>query len=308
MKILVTGGAGFAGVPLVELLLTLGHRVTVFDNFQWGPAPLAHLIGRPNFEVIQGDITNQHAVSAAVGEHDAVYHLAGLVGYPLCKEKPDQSLAINVAGTANVAAAAEGKPLIYASTGSVYGAVEDMCDESAPCNPQSEYGIDKLAAERIVLAAGGTALRLATLFGCSPCMRFDLLPNNFVLQAVKRGHLVLYMGSARRTFLHVRDAATAYAAALTNYEACKGQAFNVGDESLNLTKRELAEAIQEQVPFELYESGSGEDPDKRDYAVSYEKFRAATGFRARVQLSEAIAEIVRFAKLVDSRYSWRVTL
>src|SRR3954452_9480634 len=269
MRVIVTGGAGFKGCIITEALLRAGHDVTVFAVMTYGEGP-AIALQRLGARVIRGSVTNAEHVAAELGQHDAVVHLAGLVGFPLCDLDPLRAEAVNVGGTRNVVAALRpGQPLVYASTGSVYGRVDDICDEDQAPRPLTRYGRTKLEGERIARGSGGVALRFATVVGVSPCMRFDLMLNAFVYRAVHFGWLELYQPEDRRSFLDVADAAEAYVFALERYDVMAGGVYNIGNSQLNLTKRQIAEAVAEQFPMHIEASSDHPDPDQRNYEVAF---------------------------------------
>jgi nucleoside-diphosphate-sugar epimerase len=181
-------------------------------------------------------------------------------------------------------------------TNSGYGIGEKdkFCTEESPLKPVSLYGRDKVAAEKAVLEhKNSISLRLATVFGMSPRMRVDLLVNDFVYRAVYDRFIVLFESHFKRNFIHVRDVARAFLHGLEHFEKLKGEAYNVGLSDANISKRELAEAIKKQIPsFVIMEAPVGEDPDKRDYIVSNEKFERS-GFKPQYGLDEGIRELIK---------------
>ena len=186
---------------------------------------------------------DEEVVKQALDQQDLVIHLAAIVGYPACAADPGRAVSTNVDGTRNIVKNLAGRKLIFASTGSTYGKVDGICNEDTPIDPLTLYGSTKWEAEQLVTAAGGVALRFATVFGASPRLRLDLLVNDFVYQALHNRQIILYEGHFRRTFLHSQDAARSYLFAIDYYDKMSGQAFNVGDDSMNYTNREVAQLI-----------------------------------------------------------------
>lgn len=293
--VLVTGGAGFIGTTVVPLLLEKGYLVTVYDLFKYGASPLLFISNHPNLKLVKGDICDKELLQTCMEPVDAVIHLAAIVGYPACDANQDEARRTNVTGTKVLRSVLKPhQKIVYASTGSCYGAIEETCTEETPISPISLYGETKAKGEEIVLDADGVVLRLATLFGLSPRPRFDLLINELTKVAMKSKHLSVYEPNFRRTFLHVRDAARAFIFALENYNAMSGNVFNVGDESMNMTKAEAVYKIQEQLPLtRITLSDDGEDKDKRDYHVSYSKI-SKLGFGSSINLNQGIDELIRF--------------
>ncbi|MBI2037825.1 MAG: NAD(P)-dependent oxidoreductase [Candidatus Magasanikbacteria bacterium] len=294
MKILITGGAGYIGSCLIPELLNAGHQVRVLDSLLFGQTSLLPYFINKNFEFIKGDIRNVELVQKAVNNMDVIIHLAAIVGAPACKKDPKVAEEVNFVGTVNVNNARDvSQKLFYASTGSVYGKVEDICKEDLPAKPLSSYGETKLRAEQEVMRKGNAiAYRFATAFGLSSRLRLDLMPNDFVFNALKNKYLVVYDKGFKRTFIHVRDIVSAYMFGINNFENMKNEVYNIGSEKMNKTKEDVANMIREKLNFEILFVDKGiPDPDQRDYAVSYEKIRSK-GFDTKISFEEAIDELI----------------
>lgn len=303
MLILVTGGAGYVGSVLVPALLSQGHRVRVLDRLRGSGQGLLLCCNHPGFAFVHGDVCDEPTVASALDGVEVVVHLAAIVGYPACQRDPDLATTTNVAGTKLLLGLrGPDQKVVLASTGSVYGAVSDaVCSEESAPSPVSLYASTKAEAEELVLHAGNAVVyRYATAFGVSPCMRFDLLPNDFVHQAVHQGSLTIYQSGFRRTFIHVHDMARSVIFAVNEWDALADGLYNVGDESMNLTKVELAERIGRHVDCRLRFDEFAADADQRDYEVSYRKIRAK-GFRPSVDLDQGIAQVVTAARLMWDR-------
>jgi len=284
MKILVTGGAGYVGSTLVPMLLEQGHRVRVYDSLKFGGHGLLPCCQNRFFEQVKGDVIDPDGVKKALDGMDAVVHLAAIVGYPACKKEPQVAQATNVEGTRTVLSLRRpDQKFIFASTGSIYGSIPET----------------KAAAEEMVLAAGNSvAYRYATAFGVSNRMRLDLMPNDFTYQAVKNRNLIVYEGGFKRTFVHVRDMARSIMFALDKWDTMKDDVYNVGHESMNFTKEDVARTVLKHVDYYLHFAEVGTDADKRNYEVSYEKIRAK-GFETTIDLDRGVAELVRACKLIE---------
>ena len=150
-----------------------------------------------------------------------------------------------------------------------------------------------------MLAKGnGVSLRLATVFGVSPRMRQDLLVNDFVYKALTDGYLVLFEANFKRNYIHIRDIARTFQFIVENYDKCKGQAFNVGLSSANLSKLELAEKIKQYVPsLVIKQDDFKEDFDKRNYIVSNQKLERLGWFPV-FTLDYGIQQLMEAYKLI----------
>ncbi len=303
MNILVTGGAGYKGIILVEELLKLGHKVTIVDNFMYGYAPVLHLASDKNLTVRQLDI--RALQKKDVSAFDAVYHLAGISGVPACAANAHSAEFINVTATRRlVKAMSASQLLVYASTTSFYGDSGKIFDEKTRVDPISLYGQTKYAGEQIVQErTNSVSLRFATVFGVSSRMRNDLMVNDFVHKAVTERVMVLFAGSSKRTFVHIRDAAAAYVFVLDHQKAMRGQVFNVGAAHLNYSKLEIARAIQKLVKCEVIDS-SMPTIDKRNFLVSFDKLHRL-GYKTRFTLEDGVRELVKLYNFytVDSSFT-----
>ncbi len=300
MKILVTGGSGYVGSVLVPKLLENGYQVRVFDNLLFDQTSmLSHFIN-PNFEFIRGDVRDKDALGSAVDDVDLIIHLAAIVGAPACNADPKLAEEVNYQGTVNLdLVRSENQPVLFASTGSNYGAVDGICTEDNELEPLSIYGITKTKAEEHLKNSGNMiGFRFATAFGISPRLRLDLMPNDFAFQALKSGNIIVYEKDVKRTFIHVADMARAFLHAIENYQIMKNEIYNVGDESLNATKEDIANLVKKKIDYYLHFAEIDSDPDKRDYEVSYEKIRN-TGYKTTISLEEGIDEMVKAFKLVN---------
>lgn len=301
MRILVTGGAGYVGSAMIPMLLEKGHKVRVLDNLKFGGQGLLPCTSSRDFELTKGDVCDENALGKALEGMDAVIHLAAIVGYPACKKEPQVAQATNVDGTMNLLKLRRrDQKVLFASTGSIYGSIPDyVCNEDTPRAPITLYGETKAKAEEAILDAGNSvAYRFATAFGVSNRMRLDLMPNDFTYQAVKNRNLIVYEGGFKRTFVHVRDMARSFMFALENWDRVKDDVYNVGHESMNFTKEDVARKIMKFVDFYLHFAEVGKDDDQRNYEVSYEKIRRK-GFETTIDLDTGIAELVRACQLIS---------
>lgn len=301
-KIAISGCGGYVGNVLVRYLLDKGYSVRGLDNFHKGHCDgLIPLITNPNFEFIYGDVTKSEDCAKLTKDVDGIVHLAAIVGFPACSRQPALSRAVNYEGTRNMLGSSPNIPFVFASTGSVYGKVEDSCTENTPTNPQSQYGSDKLDAEKMVRNCTNTvSLRFATGFGISPCMRVNLLVNDLCYQAYYNKSFTLFEAEAQRTFIHVYDMARCFEWALLNCDIHQSKVFNAGDKTLNWSKRQLAEYIKSKTNCHVTYADIGKDADQRDYEVDYTAINNA-GFKCEFAMENGIDDLIKCMPLLRTR-------
>lgn len=301
-KTLVTGGAGYIGSILVPVLLKKGFEVTVLDNLMHSQNSLLECCADSNFDFIKGDICDENLISELIPKFDIIIPLAAIVGAPACKINPTVTHLVNYDAHMNIITkVSPSQMILFPTTNSGYGIGEKdtYCTEESPLRPISEYGRTKVDVEKALLDKGNAiTYRLATVFGMSPRMRMDLLVNDFTYRAFKDHFIILFEEHFRRNYIHIRDVAKAFIFGIENYDKMKGQPFNVGLSSANLTKRQLCEKIKEYVPeFYIHSAAVGEDPDKRDYLVSNEKIESL-GWRPDHTLDTGIQELLKGYKIL----------
>jgi nucleoside-diphosphate-sugar epimerase len=299
-KVLITGGAGYLGSTLAEHLLDNDYTVTVLDNLNFKLLSLLHLFKRENFKFQLGDVRNTDLLLKLVSEHDVIIPLAAIVGMPACKANPELAVDVNFNHIDNIVKVLrDDQKLIIPNTNSQYGSSDTIITEDSPFKPLSLYAKTKCDAEDSVLGNGnGIALRLATVFGVSPRMRQDLLVNDFVYKSITDGYLVLFEAHFKRNYIHVQDIAQTFRFMIENYDRCKGQAFNVGLSTANLSKLELAEKIKKHIPnLVIKQDDFKEDFDKRNYIVSNEKIENL-GWSPKYDLDYGIKQLIEAYQFV----------
>lgn len=306
MNILVTGGAGFVGSTLVPMLLSKGHRVRVLDSLLHDGHSLLGVWTHPGFEFQLDDVRDRNALRNAVSRMDAVVHLAAIVGDPACARQPNLAREVNLDASLMLieeSKAAGVSRFLFASTCSNYGKMsnaEQYVDETSELRPVSLYAETKVAFEHAMLESNGkmckTVLRLATVFGVSPRMRFDLTVNEFTLDVLTKKHLVVFGEQFWRPYIHVRDVARAIESGLSwPMQNLKDEIFNVGSTGENYQKQQIVELIRPYAPDASIEYVH-KDEDPRDYRVSFSKIKERFGFDVSLTVRNGIAEVARLIK------------
>lgn len=298
MKVLVTGSEGYIGTVLVQELLKRGFKVTGLDTgyFMEG---WFYDIEKKEYPFLKKDI---RAVTAEdLKGFEAIVHLAELSNDPLGQIDPELTFAINHKGTARLVAEAKKAGVgrfIYASSCSVYGASDNIADETSPVNPLTVYAKCKILNEGALLSLADytfspVLLRNATVFGPSPRLRLDLVVNNLAGLAFTQKKIIMDSdGTPWRPFVHVLDVAEAIMCALVAHkDAVHKQIFNVGNSQANYQINDIARIIQETFPgseVSLNKNGA----DKRNYKVNFDKITTSLpGFVCKYDVRKGAAEL-----------------
>ena len=244
IHVLITGGAGYMGTSLVAELLRSGYRVTVVDDLLFGGEPLLAFLPHTSFHFVKSNVWEPRSIYSAIRKDwpkpQAIVHLAAIAGFPACQSVGRQvAWRYNVESTQRVfdqAVHLGVERFIYASTYSNYGLSPDgkPVTEDSPLNPQSLYAETKIASEQFLLGQENSTCspliyRFATLYGLSPRMRFDLIVNQFVLEAYTKRELLIYQRGYSRSFVHIRDAVQGILLGLQMpKEKIHAQVYNLG--------------------------------------------------------------------------------
>ena len=299
-NILITGGAGYIGSVLTEVLLNKGYRVTVLDNLIYKQTSVAPFAYHPNFNFVLGDVTIESTLKPLVESHDVIIPLAAIVGMPACKAQPELTTRVNYLQVKNITRwVTKNQMVLIPNTNSQYGSSTEIITEESSFKPLSLYAETKCAAENAILDSGnGIALRLATVFGMSYRMRMDLLVNDFVYKALENGYLILFEAHFIRNYIHVRDIANTFLFMIENYEKCNNNAFNVGLTSANCSKLDLANKIKQYVPeLVIVQNDFKQDFDQRNYIVSNAKLESF-GWQPQYSLEGGIQELIKGYQLI----------
>ncbi len=305
--ILVAGGAGYIGAVLVPRLLDRGYRVRVLDRFYWGEGPLADVSER--VELVAADVRDIPA--SALDGVDGVINLSGLSNDPTAEFDPEANWQMNAVATAEMGRACVDRGierLVFASSCSLYdGLPPGMHDETAPIEPRGAYATSKRYGEEQLLGLVDeglvpVCLRNGTVYGYSPRMRFDLVVNTFVKDALLGGSLLLHGGGWMwRPLVDVRDVSDAMIAAFeAPADLVRGEIFNVLHSNYQI--RELAMLVAGSVqllgrPVTLREV---EAPKlTRDYECSNAKLASTLGFNPSRSVVEAVADLLTAIDVED---------
>jgi UDP-glucose 4-epimerase len=303
MKTLVTGGAGFIGSNLVQLLLKEGHDVTVLDNLSSGYR--VNLKPFPEVRLLIGDVRDTSMVEQAVNGVEVVFHLAASVGNARSIEHPIIDAETNVLGTLNVLEAVRRqgvRKIVFSSSAGIFGELKTLpIQEDHLVEPDSPYGATKLGAEKLCLAYAklydleAICLRYFNVFGVN--QRYDAYGNVIPIFAHKlifsQPITIFGDGEQTRDFINVRDVANANSLAGMN-RGVSGR-FNLGSGS-RITINELVKKMQgvsglrTQIAY-----GPPRKGDVRHSLADISALSSAIGFRPQINFDEALREYMDWA-------------
>lgn len=296
--VLVIGGAGYIGSTLVRRLLEHGYHVRVLDKLMFGDESVRELYTHPRFQLVEGDFRNIETVGRCVHGMDAVIHLGAIVGDPACALDSEFTLSVNTHAVRMIRDICSGygvRRFVFASTCSVYGAQNELIDENSPVAPVSLYAQSKVEAERVLLekvdGCNPTILRLATAYGLSKRMRFDLVVNLLTARAAAKRPITIFNKQQWRPFIHINDIARAFVACLeAPVEVVSRRIFNAGDNRENLTLGALGALIADLIPdTEVVHQENSTDP--RSYRVDFSEIEQQLGFRCETTVREGVREM-----------------
>lgn len=307
--ILITGGGGYIGSFLTGVLLRDRYQVTVVDDLLYGGEWLLPFFAYPEFNFMKADVWEPRVIRNSIPQDwpnpFAVIHLAGIVGFPACQAVGRQvAWRYNVETTQQVyqqSVDLDVNRFIYLSTYGNYGLIPEgvPAKEDTPLNPQSLYAETKFASERYLLGQADEhcvplIFRPASIYGLSPRPRFDLIVNQFVLDAFIKRELMIYQRGYLRSFVHIKDVVAAIRLGLNvPLKGSEGCIYNLGSENGNLTKDEVVELILKRLPeTDIIYKDLTFGGDVRDIAVSFEKIRRDLGFQAQFTVDDGIREVL----------------
>ena len=279
-NILVTGGAGYIGSVLTRNLVLSKYNVKVLDSLVFGQDGISELVSNNSVNLFVGDIRNKEIIPDVLKEVDCVVHLAAIVGEPLCSKIPKAARQINEFATKHLIDSCKKSGVqrfIFASTCSNYGSSLGFVNEDTPLESLSLYSETKVKSESYILDSKEDnfepcILRFATAYGISPRMRFDLLVQEFIRDALIDKKISIFGPNHWRPLVHVDDIVSACITAIENSSNISGEVYNVGDNEQNYTKMNLAELVQKYIPSSTIEVTETKQ-DLRNYNVSFDKIK-----------------------------------
>lgn len=298
-KVLITGGAGYAGAVLVPKLLRSGFRVKVLDWYIYEKDVFKNVRNKSNLQEIKGDIRNDDLLAKELHEVDGVIHLAAISNDPSFQLDRKLSKEINDDASLNLVKLSKRKKVkrfIYVSTSSVYGVKrEQNVTEDLICDPLTDYSGYKLKGEKYALAQRSDeftvcVFRPATICGYSPRLRLDLTVNMLTIQALVNKKITVYGGEQKRPNIHIEDITDLYVQSL-KYPAEKinGEIFNAGYDNMSVLG--IAELVKRTLNNSNIKIEVSKTDDLRSYHISSEKIKKILGFIPKKSIKDAILDL-----------------
>ena len=296
-KILVTGGAGYVGVPLVEYLVKQGHKVTVLDLFLYGEDLLE---SSENLIKVKGDIRDQNILKKIFLDQEIIIHLACISNDPSFELNPTLGKSINLDAfepMVKIAKESGVSRFIYASSSSVYGIKKEKnVVEEMDLEPLTDYSKFKADCEKILLKYKSsdfitTVVRPATVCGYSKRQRLDLVVNILSNLAYHKREITVFGGNQLRPNIHILDMINFYDL-LVNAEPSKinGEIFNAGFQNNSVTQ--LAETVRKIIGNDVKIISKSTD-DNRSYHISSSKILNHLNFKPSFKIEDAVSDLLK---------------
>tara|TARA_B110000503_G_C7148238_1_gene413941 strand:- start:272 stop:1258 length:987 start_codon:yes stop_codon:yes gene_type:complete len=300
-SIFITGGAGYVGSLLTSKLLSIGHKVTVYDLMIYGENVLTN---HKNLTKILGDIRDYKKIKETIKNHDIVIHLACISNDPSFEINPKLGKSINLDAfrpLVEMSIDANIKRFIYASSSSVYGIKNTLdVNETMSLNPLTDYSIFKADCEKIIAEYKSNdfttvTLRPATVCGFSPRQRLDVVVNILTNLAYHKRKISVFGGDQLRPNIHIEDMVDAYITLVdATHNIINGEIYNVGCQ--NNSVRELAEIVKKVIGPDV-ELETIPTDDNRSYHISSEKIKKDLNFETKKSIEQAVKDLKRSFEL-----------
>ena len=298
MKILVTGGAGFIGVNLVNFLLNSSHKVTIYDNLSNSSKNMLNSLIKEGAQFIKGDILDYDRLIKSSKEFDLIIHLAAKTDVIESASHPEKTRNVNVNGTVNVLRCCienNIKKIIFSSSAAVYGNSNVAVDENAKVNPLSPYGKSKLSAEDQIKKMTKNnleyvILRLFNIYGKRQNIQYAGVITKFVESISKDDPLVIYGdGKQTRDFVSVSDVVNAFDCAI---KTSSNGTYNIAS-GKSISIKELAKMTLDTSGKKMkikYEPAKKEDI--RHSIADIIKAKQELGFNPKMSLKEGLSDLI----------------
>lgn len=300
--IVITGAAGYIGSTLTQLFLEHGYTVRGVDLLWFDQRVPMTFWSHPKYTFVAGDFGDFAVMRDVLEGADIVFHTAAVVGEPACRKFPELAQRINYDQTLKLLQYCEESGVqrfVFFSTCSNYGISEGLADENTPLNPLSLYAETKVEIERVLmeqdLGLDWVICRLATVYGVSPRMRFDLTVNDFTAKGWFDQYIDIFLPYTYRPYIHVYDVGRVMLQIVQHFEKVRNEVFNVGFEGENYQKLAIAELVKRYLPetrIEIVREGT----DRRDYQVSFAKLKRYLNVQNLYTVEDGVKQVLKLFK------------